>query len=87
MLSSIMEGSFAFANNPQTNILEFRRGGVQNLLNYAFNGISIKEAMERYPNRLSLLEHLRLGYGKVRKILISKMFAMWIIEMNKCYLF
>jgi hypothetical protein len=67
VMSSMVDESSAFVNNPQTNVLEFRRGGVRKLLDVAFGGISLAEAMERYPNRFSFICHLESGMGRLRR--------------------
>lgn len=61
MLASHFEGSSALVNNPQTNVLEFKRGGVKTLLELGFGGITLAEAHAFYGERMSFIERLRLG--------------------------
>ncbi|MBI0434290.1 hypothetical protein [Roseomonas sp. KE0001] len=61
MLSTQFENSAVFVNNPQTNVLKFRRGGVARLLQVAFHGLNREEAAKRYGARLSYVEALRQG--------------------------
>ena len=61
MLASRLEGSSAFVNNPQTDVLKFRRGGVARLLRVAFGGISIAEAAQRFGTRFSFVEAVLQG--------------------------
>ncbi|MBP0496192.1 hypothetical protein [Roseomonas indoligenes] len=61
MLASRLQGSSAFVNNPQTDVLQFRRGGVARLLRTAFGGIAPAEAARRFGTRFSFVEALRQG--------------------------
>jgi hypothetical protein len=59
MMSSRLPGSIAFVNNPQTDVLQFKRGGVSLLLDVAFGGISIDEAYEKFGDRFSFVRWLQ----------------------------
>lgn len=61
MLASHFEDSSALVNNPQTNVLEHKMGGVRNLLDLGFGGVSLAEAHVRYGARMSFIERLRQG--------------------------
>lgn len=61
MLASHFEDSSALVNNPQTNVLEFKRGGVRQILNIGFDGISIEQAAKIYGDRMSFIERLKQG--------------------------
>ena len=61
MLASRLGGASAFVNNPQTDVLQFRRGGVAHLLRVAFGGIAPAEAAKRFGARFSFIEALRQG--------------------------
>ncbi|WP_257274764.1 hypothetical protein, partial [Endozoicomonas sp. SESOKO4] len=49
------KNSLAIVNNPQTNILRYRKQHVAEFLDVAFKGIPNKEIEKKYINRLSLL--------------------------------
>lgn len=59
MMSTYFPGSVAVANNPQIDVLAFKRGGVRKLLEVGFGGIGLGEARKRYPTRFSFLERIR----------------------------
>ncbi|MGE7415068.1 hypothetical protein [Methylobacterium tarhaniae] len=61
MLSTHFENSSVLVNNPQTDVLKFKRGGVGRLLQAAFGGISVFEAEKKYGERFSYIEALRRG--------------------------
>lgn len=61
MLASHFESSSAFVNNPQTNVLKHKRGGVRSLLDLGFGGISLAQAHALYGDRMSFIERLRQG--------------------------
>lgn len=67
MMSSLLKSSRAFVNNPQTDVLKFKRGGVKKLLNLAFDGISLEEAKTLYPNRFSVIKNIEMGMGDFRE--------------------
>ncbi|MCR0983674.1 hypothetical protein [Roseomonas populi] len=66
MLASRLEGASALVNNPQTDVLKFRRGGVGHLLRVAFGGIPPAEAAKRFGTRFSFVEALRQGAAMPR---------------------
>lgn len=61
MLASHFEDSSSMVNNPQTNVLEFKRGGVRSLLDLGFDGVSLAQAHALYGERMSFIERLRQG--------------------------
>lgn len=61
MLASRFEDSSAVVNNPQTNVLAFKRGGVRQLLRLGFDDIPLEQAAELYGARMSFVERVRQG--------------------------
>ncbi len=61
MLASQFDDSSALVNNPQTNVLEFKRGGVKTLLDLGFGGVTLEEAHTLYGERMSFIETVRHG--------------------------
>ena len=54
MMAGHLKGGLVIVNNPQTNLLEYRELHVQAILETKFNGMSKKEAFNRYPTRFSV---------------------------------
>jgi hypothetical protein len=59
MLASYFDGSSCLVNNPQTDVLKFTMGGVQNMLRLGFDGVSREVARNLYGNRMSFIERIR----------------------------
>ena len=61
MLASSLPGSSALVNNPQTDVFEFRRAGVQSLITTCFQGKSQDELRPLMAERFSFVEHIKHG--------------------------
>ncbi|MBU8536416.1 hypothetical protein [Falsiroseomonas tokyonensis] len=61
MMASRMPGSSALVNNPQTDVLKFRRGGVRRLLEVGFGGIPLDRAKAEFPDRFSFVASIAAG--------------------------
>lgn len=61
MLSSMIQGSSALVNNPQTDIFRFKRGGVKRLLEVAFPSYSPRDLNTIARDRFSFVERVRMG--------------------------
>jgi len=59
MMATYFPGAAAVANNPQIDVLAFKRGGVRMLLDLGFGGIGIDQARKRYKTRFSFIERVR----------------------------
>ncbi|MDT6938561.1 hypothetical protein RI570_00095 [Brucella pseudogrignonensis] len=59
MMASYFSGASVLINNPQTDVLKFKRGGTNALLKSAFNGIGLSEAHEQFGARFSVIERLK----------------------------
>ncbi|WP_439594635.1 hypothetical protein [Falsiroseomonas sp.] len=61
MMASRMPGASALVNNPQTDVLKFRRGGVRRLLEVGFGGIPLDRAKAEFPDRFSFVASIAGG--------------------------
>ncbi|MCD2183557.1 hypothetical protein [Rhizobium sp. GN54] len=57
-LLTVIEEMGAIAINPQTVVTNYRNGMVEKYLRVCFGGLSRQEALDQYPERLSLLHHI-----------------------------
>jgi hypothetical protein len=58
-MAAMMRGACALANNPQTDVTRYYKSHVTALLEAGFGGIPIKEARERYAERMNLVRIFR----------------------------
>jgi pimeloyl-ACP methyl ester carboxylesterase len=56
VFAAILRGSCAVVNNPQTDICNFQRGPVTELLDICFDGISIEQAREHLRDRFNVAQ-------------------------------
>lgn len=68
MMASYFSGSSVLANNPQIDVLKFKRGGTGVLLRLAFGGISIPDAYSKYGTRFSVIERYKQPDAVVPRI-------------------
>ena len=63
MMAGHLKGSMAIVNNPQTNLIKYHLGPVQDLLVNKFRGMPNEEVFEQYPTRISVSEWFKsIGY-------------------------
>jgi pimeloyl-ACP methyl ester carboxylesterase len=59
MMATYFPGAVAVVNNPQVDVLAFKRGGVRKLLAVGFGGIDLDTARKRFATRFSFVERVR----------------------------
>jgi glycosyltransferase involved in cell wall biosynthesis len=57
-MASRLEGTIAFAVNPQTDILSYRTIFVSDTLQYCYGGMDEREVRSRHPESISILDRL-----------------------------